>query len=83
MYFVLWIIIQQRHREGEERKCSGIKLLLNYKIKYTFISIFRHRAVNLFLQGYEKSWVETEDHYFEDTLIEDLAVCLEVFGMGT
>ncbi|KAJ6664647.1 hypothetical protein lerEdw1_006220 [Lerista edwardsae] len=33
----------------------------------------RHRAVNLFLQGYEKSWVETEDHYFEDTLIEDLA----------
>uniref|UniRef100_A0A670XZ75 Ryanodine receptor 2 n=1 Tax=Pseudonaja textilis TaxID=8673 RepID=A0A670XZ75_PSETE len=34
----------------------------------------RHRAVNLFLQGYEKSWVETEDHYFEDTLIEDLAV---------
>ncbi|KAG8123547.1 hypothetical protein E2320_018933 [Naja naja] len=35
----------------------------------------RHRAVNLFLQGYEKSWVETEDHYFEDTLIEDLAVC--------
>uniref|UniRef100_A0A803SL69 Ryanodine receptor 2 n=1 Tax=Anolis carolinensis TaxID=28377 RepID=A0A803SL69_ANOCA len=33
----------------------------------------RHRAVNLFLQGYDKSWVETEDHYFEDTLIEDLA----------
>uniref|UniRef100_A0A8D0E9V2 Ryanodine receptor 2 n=1 Tax=Salvator merianae TaxID=96440 RepID=A0A8D0E9V2_SALMN len=33
----------------------------------------RHRAVNLFLQGYEKSWVETEEHYFEDTLIEDLA----------
>ncbi|KAJ1155514.1 hypothetical protein NDU88_008244 [Pleurodeles waltl] len=33
----------------------------------------RHRAVNLFLQGYEKSWIETEEHYFEDTLIEDLA----------
>lgn len=36
---------------------------------------FRHRAVNLFLQGYEKSWIETEEHYFEDKLIEDLAVC--------
>ena len=24
---------------------------------------FRHRAVNLFLQGYEKSWIETEEHY--------------------
>lgn len=34
----------------------------------------RHRAVNLFLQGYEKSWIETEEHYFEDKLIEDLAV---------
>uniref|UniRef100_A0A8C5ALD5 Ryanodine receptor 2 n=1 Tax=Gadus morhua TaxID=8049 RepID=A0A8C5ALD5_GADMO len=33
----------------------------------------RHRAVNLFLQGYEKSWIEAEDHYFEDKLIEDLA----------
>ncbi|XP_007940911.1 ryanodine receptor 2 [Orycteropus afer afer] len=33
----------------------------------------RHRAINLFLQGYEKSWIETEEHYFEDKLIEDLA----------
>ncbi|XP_064564526.1 ryanodine receptor 2 isoform X10 [Zonotrichia leucophrys gambelii] len=33
----------------------------------------RHRAVNLFLQGYDKSWIETEEHYFEDKLIEDLA----------
>ncbi|KAM8876872.1 ryanodine receptor 2 isoform 3-T3 [Synchiropus picturatus] len=33
----------------------------------------RHRAVNLFLQGYEKSWIEAEEHYFEDKLIEDLA----------
>ncbi|KAK2531532.1 Ryr2 [Columba guinea] len=35
----------------------------------------RHRAVNLFLQGYDKSWIETEEHYFEDKLIEDLASC--------
>ncbi|MFT7807285.1 ryanodine receptor 2 isoform X1 [Arapaima gigas] len=33
----------------------------------------RHRAVNLFLQGYQKSWIEAEEHYFEDKLIEDLA----------
>ncbi|XP_043914983.1 ryanodine receptor 2 [Protopterus annectens] len=33
----------------------------------------RHRAVNLFLQGYAKSWIETEEHFFEDNLIEDLA----------
>ncbi|NWW81506.1 RYR2 protein, partial [Climacteris rufus] len=33
----------------------------------------RHRAINLFLQGYDKSWIETEEHYFEDKLIEDLA----------
>ncbi|XP_061561261.1 ryanodine receptor 2 isoform X2 [Phycodurus eques] len=33
----------------------------------------RHRAVNLFLQGYEKSWIEAEEHFFEDKLIEDLA----------
>ncbi|GAB0187096.1 ryanodine receptor 2 [Grus japonensis] len=33
----------------------------------------RHRAVNLFLQGYDKSWIESEEHYFEDKLIEDLA----------
>uniref|UniRef100_A0A3B3RB91 Ryanodine receptor 2 n=1 Tax=Paramormyrops kingsleyae TaxID=1676925 RepID=A0A3B3RB91_9TELE len=33
----------------------------------------RHRAVNLFLQGYAKSWIEAEEHYFEDKLIEDLA----------
>ncbi|KFQ91088.1 Ryanodine receptor 2, partial [Nipponia nippon] len=33
----------------------------------------RHRAVNLFLQGYDKSWIEMEEHYFEDKLIEDLA----------
>ncbi|XP_068576132.1 ryanodine receptor 2 isoform X5 [Cebidichthys violaceus] len=33
----------------------------------------RHRAVNLFLQGYNKSWISAEDHNFEETLVEDLA----------
>ncbi|MEJ1284490.1 hypothetical protein NN561_015475 [Cricetulus griseus] len=30
-------------------------------------------AKNRFSLGYEKSWIETEEHYFEDKLIEDLA----------
>ncbi|XP_061823091.1 ryanodine receptor 2 isoform X7 [Nerophis lumbriciformis] len=38
----------------------------------------RHRAVNLFLQGYEKSWIEAEEHFFEDKLIEDLAKSSEL-----
>lgn len=46
------------------------------------MSLFRHRAVNLFLQGYDKSWIETEEHYFEDKLIEDLAVRLGAEGHG-
>ncbi|XP_030643358.1 ryanodine receptor 2 [Chanos chanos] len=33
----------------------------------------RHRAVNLFLQGYEKLWVEAENDSSEDRLIEDLS----------
>ncbi|XP_022619295.1 ryanodine receptor 2-like isoform X4 [Seriola dumerili] len=33
----------------------------------------RHRAVNLFLQGYNKSWISAEDHSFEEKLMEDLA----------
>uniref|UniRef100_A0A3P8S6G8 Ryanodine receptor 2 n=1 Tax=Amphiprion percula TaxID=161767 RepID=A0A3P8S6G8_AMPPE len=34
----------------------------------------RHRAVNLFLQGYNKSWISAEDYSFEEILVEDLAV---------
>uniref|UniRef100_A0A672JJC7 Ryanodine receptor 2b (cardiac) n=1 Tax=Salarias fasciatus TaxID=181472 RepID=A0A672JJC7_SALFA len=35
----------------------------------------RHRAINLFLQGYNKSWISAEDHSFEEMLVEDLALC--------
>ncbi|XP_041802824.1 ryanodine receptor 2-like [Chelmon rostratus] len=34
----------------------------------------RHRAVNLFLQGYTKSWISADGHSFEEKLVEDLAV---------
>ncbi|XP_077437450.1 ryanodine receptor 2-like [Vanacampus margaritifer] len=33
----------------------------------------RHRAVNLFLQGYNKSWILAEEHTLEEKLLEDLA----------
>ncbi|XP_059214929.1 ryanodine receptor 2 [Centropristis striata] len=33
----------------------------------------RHRAVNLFLQGYTKTWISAEVHSFEEKLVEDLA----------
>ncbi|XP_012989669.2 ryanodine receptor 2 isoform X4 [Esox lucius] len=33
----------------------------------------RHRAMNLFLQGYDKTWIAAMDHSFEEKLVEDLA----------
>uniref|UniRef100_A0A673CUD6 Ryanodine receptor 2b (cardiac) n=1 Tax=Sphaeramia orbicularis TaxID=375764 RepID=A0A673CUD6_9TELE len=38
----------------------------------------RHRAVNLFLQGYNKSWISTEDYNCEEKLVEDLTVKKDV-----
>lgn len=53
---------------------GGPELHSEKAVIFTVCVVRRHRAVNLFLQGYEKSWIETEEHYFEDKLIEDLAV---------
>uniref|UniRef100_A0ACB8G4N4 Uncharacterized protein n=1 Tax=Sphaerodactylus townsendi TaxID=933632 RepID=A0ACB8G4N4_9SAUR len=33
----------------------------------------RHRSINLFLHGYQKYWIETEEYSFEEKLIQDLA----------
>lgn len=38
----------------------------------------RHRVVNLFLQGYNKTWISSEDHSFEEKLVEDLAINAKV-----
>ncbi|KAM6956587.1 ryanodine receptor 2-like [Aplochiton taeniatus] len=40
----------------------------------------RHRAVNLFLQGYDKSWISAEDPGHHDRLLEDLARAGENVG---
>ncbi|EDL27848.1 mCG131207 [Mus musculus] len=33
----------------------------------------RHRSINLFLHGYQRFWIETEAHFFEEKLVQDLA----------
>lgn len=58
---------------------SCVSFLLLQKDKsslFVILLIFvsRHRAVNLFLQAYNKSWISAEEHSFEETLVENLAV---------
>ncbi|XP_043930092.1 ryanodine receptor 3 [Protopterus annectens] len=33
----------------------------------------RHRSINLFLQGYQRFWIETEEYSFEEKIVQDLA----------
>ncbi|XP_041572609.2 ryanodine receptor 3 isoform X10 [Taeniopygia guttata] len=33
----------------------------------------RHRSINLFLNGYQNFWIETEEYSFEEKLVQDLA----------
>ncbi|XP_069500422.1 ryanodine receptor 1 isoform X4 [Ambystoma mexicanum] len=33
----------------------------------------RSRACNMFLEGYKRAWIESEEHAFEDRMIDDLA----------
>lgn len=47
-------------------------------IVYNCIFLSRHRVVNLFLQGYNKTWISSEDHSFEEKLVEDLAINAKV-----
>ncbi|XP_072425167.1 ryanodine receptor 3 isoform X3 [Chiloscyllium punctatum] len=63
-------------------KKTGWHRLLSKQRKRAVVACFRmaplynlprHRAVNLFLQSYQKSWIETEEYSFEEKLIEDLA----------
>ncbi|KAI1893681.1 hypothetical protein AGOR_G00126200 [Albula goreensis] len=40
-------------------------------------NIPRHRASNMFLDGYKRNWIETEGYSFEDKMIDDLSKTLE------
>ncbi|TRY98674.1 hypothetical protein DNTS_033428 [Danionella cerebrum] len=37
----------------------------------------RHRASNMFLDGYKRNWIQTEGYSFEDRMIDDLSKALE------
>lgn len=40
----------------------------------------RHRASNMFLDGYKRNWIHTEGCSFEDRMINDLSVSLVNFS---
>ncbi|KAG7516593.1 ryanodine receptor 1-like isoform X2 [Solea senegalensis] len=40
-------------------------------------NIPRHRASNMFLEGYKRNWVHTEGYSFEDRMIDDLSKAME------
>lgn len=47
----------------------------NYSIYSLCILFFcRHRASNMFLEGYKRNWIQTEGYSFEDRMIDDLSV---------
>ncbi|NWV93301.1 RYR2 protein, partial [Machaerirhynchus nigripectus] len=79
---ILPVPLQAKVEHPQRSKKAVWHKLLSKQRKRAVVACFRmaplynlprHRAVNLFLQGYDKSWIETEEHYFEDKLIEDLA----------
>uniref|UniRef100_A0A8C1G5L1 Ryanodine receptor 1a (skeletal) n=1 Tax=Cyprinus carpio TaxID=7962 RepID=A0A8C1G5L1_CYPCA len=37
----------------------------------------RHRACNMFLDGYKRNWIQTEGYSFEDRMIDDLSKAME------
>nr|XP_046173098.1 ryanodine receptor 1-like [Oncorhynchus gorbuscha] len=40
----------------------------------------RHRASNMFLEGYKHNWIHTEGYSFEDRMIDDLSKAMEQEG---
>ncbi|KAI1903502.1 hypothetical protein AGOR_G00027850 [Albula goreensis] len=40
-------------------------------------NIPRHRASNMFLDGYKRNWIQTEGYSFEDRMIDDLSKALQ------
>ncbi|XP_061600533.1 ryanodine receptor 2 isoform X1 [Cololabis saira] len=77
---VLYYLDQVEHPQ-RSKKPAWLKVLSKQRKRAVVASLRmtplynlpRHRAVNLFLQGYNKSWISTEDRSFEEMLVEDLA----------
>ncbi|XP_041866038.1 ryanodine receptor 2 isoform X2 [Melanotaenia boesemani] len=77
---VLYYLDQVEH--PQKSKKPALNKVLTKKRKRAVVACLRmvpiynlprHRAVNLFLQGYNKSWISAEHHSFEERLVEDLA----------
>ncbi|KAF6736299.1 Ryanodine receptor 2 [Oryzias melastigma] len=77
---VLYYLDQVEH--PERRKKPARQKVLSRQRKRAVVASLRmtplynqptHRAVNLFLYGYNKLWISTEDHKYEEMLTEVLA----------
>uniref|UniRef100_A0A4W5R0V7 Ryanodine receptor 3 n=1 Tax=Hucho hucho TaxID=62062 RepID=A0A4W5R0V7_9TELE len=67
------------------KKCVFQKLLSKQR-KRAVVACFRmaplynlprHRSINLFVLGYVRLWIETEEYSFEERLVQDLAIVEE------
>uniref|UniRef100_A0AAZ3SMM1 Ryanodine receptor 3 n=1 Tax=Oncorhynchus tshawytscha TaxID=74940 RepID=A0AAZ3SMM1_ONCTS len=74
-----WNTVEQPLRM---KKCVFQKLLSKQR-KRAVVACFRmaplynlprHRSINLFVLGYVRLWIETEEYSFEEKLVQDLAV---------
>ncbi|XP_029114127.1 ryanodine receptor 3 isoform X3 [Scleropages formosus] len=77
--------LEQVEQPLRSKKCVWQKLLSKQR-KRAVVACFRmaplynlprHRSINLFLMGYQKIWIETETYSFEESLVQDLAMCVQ------
>ncbi|CAL8286331.1 unnamed protein product [Lota lota] len=73
--------LEQVEQPLRSKKCVWQKLLSKQR-KRAVVACFRmaplynlprHRSINLFLQAYQRIWIETEEYSFEEKLVQDLA----------
>uniref|UniRef100_A0A4W5KMW2 Ryanodine receptor 3 n=1 Tax=Hucho hucho TaxID=62062 RepID=A0A4W5KMW2_9TELE len=74
--------LEQVEQPLRMKKCVFQKLLSKQR-KRAVVACFRmaplynlprHRSINLFVLGYVRLWIETEEYSFEERLVQDLAV---------
>uniref|UniRef100_A0AAZ3SPI2 Ryanodine receptor 3 n=1 Tax=Oncorhynchus tshawytscha TaxID=74940 RepID=A0AAZ3SPI2_ONCTS len=74
--------LEQVEQPLRMKKCVFQKLLSKQR-KRAVVACFRmaplynlprHRSINLFVLGYVRLWIETEEYSFEEKLVQDLAV---------
>ncbi|KAM3861482.1 ryanodine receptor 3 [Diretmus argenteus] len=73
--------LEQVEQPLRNKKCVPEKLLSKQR-KRAVVACFRmaplynlprHRSINLFIPGYQRLWIETEEYSFEEKLVQDLA----------